>query len=221
MSNNKCMMRVIADRSGSMAGKETDVIGGINTFIADQKKIRDNSTLALVRFDDVYECFRPSMPLQEVRPLTADEYVPRGGTALLDAIGRSLAEMDSEWIKTFPDRAIVVIATDGHENASREFTLERIKEMIRTREASGKWAFIFLGAGVDAFNQASAMGIQSINTAGYVPTSAGTQTAYATASSSVMGMRSTGSNSANLGTVLPEQQSQPQPDDDTKAWRSP
>jgi uncharacterized protein YegL len=217
--SNKCMMRVIADRSGSMAGKEADVIGGINTFIADQKKIRDDSTLAIVRFDTEYECFRPSLPLQEVRPLTPDEYAPRGGTALLDAIGRSLAEMDAEWIKTFPDRAIVVIATDGEENSSHEFTLDRIKAMIKTREASGKWAFIFLGAGVDAFSQATAMGIQSINTAGYVPTGVGTQTAYTTASASVSNMRSTGSTVANLGTVLPEQT--PKSDDDTKAWRAP
>jgi hypothetical protein len=202
----KTLIHLVVDRSGSMGGKERDVVGGINAFIAQQKLVPGEAILSMCRFDYEYEMFRPPTPLELVSPLAPEEYQPRGGTALRDAIGRSLAELDEAWSKHWPDRAICVICTDGEENSSREFTHDAIKAAITSREASGKWTFIFLGAGVNAFAQGASFGIHSANTAGYQAQSGiGTQNAYATASAAVGMMRATGATVAtNLGGVLDE-----------------
>lgn len=189
-----------------MAGRENDVIGGVNTFLDEQKKLPDPAAIAFVRFDDqATERFRPMQALNECKPLTVDEYQPRGGTPLLDAVGRSIAAMDDDWKNEKAERAILVIVTDGQENASREYSKQKIKEMIKARQDSGKWAIIYLGANVDAFAEASSMGIQAANTAGYVNSAMGTKAMYAAASNSVGVMRSSGRMSAdNLGGNIEE-----------------
>jgi uncharacterized protein YegL len=200
------LLCVILDRSGSMSGKEGDVIGGVNAFIAEQKKVpNDDALIALVRFDQEYEIFRKVEPLAYTAPITADDYKPRGSTALLDAIGNALSMLDVVWATERPQRCIVVIVTDGQENASVEFTKPQIKRMIEAREGTGKWSFIYLGADINAFAEASAMGINVANTARYVNTSVGTQSVYTAASNAVGTMRATGSTVAhNLGGDLPE-----------------
>lgn len=202
----KAMICLILDRSGSMAGREADVIGGVNTFIEEQKKLPDPASIAMVRFDsEGVERFRKMGSLAEAQPLTAADFVPRGGTPLLDAIGKTLVDLDGDWKAEQPERAILVIVTDGQENASREFTKPKIREMIQARQDSGKWAIIYLGANVDAFAEAGTMGIAAQNTAGYMNTAAGTQAVYGEASLSVKHMRSTGATlSTNLGRNIPE-----------------
>lgn len=195
----KTLMCLVLDRSGSMAGKESDVIGGVNKFIADQQAIDGEAVISMVRFDDHYENFRPAHDLRLAQHITDADYSPRGGTALLDAIGRSLRELDAAWTAHHPSRAIVVIVTDGQENASREFTKPVIKGMIEAREKSGLWSFIYLGADVNSFADASALGIARHNTSTYDNTAAGTRATYATASASVGTMRMTGSTNAHLG----------------------
>jgi uncharacterized protein YegL len=212
------MLSLILDRSGSMQGKEDDVIGGVNAFIIEQKMLPDEAVISLVRFDEEYEEFRPTAPLKDAKLIDAEDYQPRGSTALLDAVGRTLLALDAAWKQYQPQRAIVVIVTDGHENASHEFTLAQIKEMIEGREKSGKWAFLFLGADVNAFAEAGAMGIAAHNTAGYANTRVGTRSAYAAATASVAKMRMTGSSNAGLGGQLPEADPvQPTP----AAWTTP
>src|SRR6185369_4884147 len=162
----KTMICLILDRSGSMAGRESDVVGGVNTFIEEQKKLPDPACMAFVRFDtDAIERFRQMQNISEVSPMNKEEYQPRGGTPLLDAIGQTINGLDSDWKKENPDRAIVVIVTDGEENSSREYTKEKIKDMIKAREDSGKWSFIYLGANVDSFANAGSMGINLQNVA--------------------------------------------------------
>jgi uncharacterized protein YegL len=202
----KAMICLILDRSGSMAGREKDVIGGVNSFIEEQKKLPDPAAVTMVRFDtENIERFRPMGPLAEVQPITAADFQPRGGTPLLDAVGSTITALEDDWRREQPERCIVVIVTDGEENSSREYTKAKIKELIQSRQDSGKWAFIYLGANVDAFSEAGSMGIATSNSAGYQNTARGIATAYAAVTDTVSNMRMTGTTVAhNLGTNLGE-----------------
>ena len=202
----KSIICLILDRSGSMQGRENDVIGGVNSFLDEQKKLPDPASIAFVRFDtDATERFRPMQALAECHPLTKADYQPRGGTPLLDAIGKTITDLDEDWKREQPERAIVVIVTDGEENASREYKKAKIAEMIKARQDSGKWAFIYLGANVDAFQEAGSMGINAANTAGYQNTVMGTKSMYAATSNAVGMMRSSGVTAAvNLGGNIEE-----------------
>jgi len=200
-TNMKTLICLILDRSGSMSGRESDVINGANGFIDKQRALPDPSSIALVRFDsEGIERFRAMAPLAECAPITEEDYQPRGGTPLLDAVGQTIMALEGDWRREQPERAIVVIVTDGLENASREYTKPKVKELIEARQASGKWAFIYLGANVDAFAEGGEMGIAAANTAGYVNSAAGLRATYDSASASVSHMRKTGRTLAeNLG----------------------
>ena len=202
----KTMICLILDRSGSMGGREKDVIGGVNAFIDEQKKLPDPATIAFVRFDtEAIERFRDMSNLAECKPLTVADFQPRGGTPLLDAIGQTIVALDEDWKREQPERAICVIVTDGEENSSRKYKKEQIKQLIQARQDSGKWAFIYLGANVDAFHEAGQMGFSASNTAGYKNTAMGTAALYAAASDTVSTMRMTGSTLAtNLGGNIEE-----------------
>ena len=201
----KTMIYLILDRSGSMQGREGDVIGGVNNFIEEQKKLPDPASIAFVRFDTEIERFRPMGDLSKTEPLAKSEYQPRGSTALLDAVGETITKADEDWKTEKPDRCIVVIVTDGCENASREYTKVKIQALIKARQDSKLWAFIYLGANVDAFAEAHGMGINLSNTAGYHNTAAGLKSMYTAASASVGVMRSSGATVAhNLGGNIAE-----------------
>lgn len=187
------MICLILDRSGSMEGRQADVIGGVNRFLAEQKALPDPASIAMVRFDTGgIERFREMVDLKECKPLLAEEYVPRGGTPLLDAVGVTLAKLDEDWKAVSAERAILIIVTDGHENSSREYTKAQIKNMIESREKSGKWAVMYFGANVDAFAEGGGMGVAAHNTAGYANTQQGTHALYATMSASVSAKRASG-----------------------------
>ena len=202
----KTLICLILDRSGSMSGRKSDVINGANGFIDKQKALPDPASIALVRFDsEGIERFRAMAPLAECTPITEEDYQPRGGTPLLDAVGQTIMALEGDWRREQPERAIVVIVTDGLENASREYTKLKVKELIEARQASGKWAFIYLGANVDAFAEGGEMGIAAANTAGYVNSAAGLRATYNSASASVSHMRTTGRTLAeNLGGSINE-----------------
>jgi len=197
----KTIIAIVLDRSGSMAGRESDVIQGVNGFVADQQTMPDPAMIALARFDtEAIERFRPLAPLSAFVRLTALDYQPRGGTPLLDAVGDELGRLENDWRTERPDRCVMVIATDGQENSSRRHTKAQIKQMIQARQESGKWAFIYLGANVDSFAEASAMGIWASNTANYKADSAGIAGSYTASSNAVKYMRATGQTVAsNLG----------------------
>jgi len=143
----------ILDRSGSMAGSEADVIGGFNTLIG---TLRAEPGLppcdvSVTRFDTEIETFWRELPLAKVPAMTPRHFVPRGSTALLDAVGITLSTIES----IAEDRYLCVIHTDGHENASREWTAERVKDLIARLEALGNWSFAFFGADTDAWETAA------------------------------------------------------------------
>jgi len=206
----KTMICLILDRSGSMRGREQDVIGGVNTFLDEQKKLPDPASIAMVRFDsEGVERFRPMLSLAEAQHIGVDDYVPRGGTPLLDAIGKTLVALDGDWKTEQPERAILVIVTDGQENESREYSKKQIKEMIESRQASGKWAIVYLAANVDAFAEAGSIGVAFANTAGFQSTAKGTKAMYGATSQSISHMRQTGHTMAhNLGRNIGEDDDQ-------------
>ena len=169
----------ILDRSGSMQSIITDAIGGFNAFIDEQRKVAGEARMSVVLFDTEYEMVYQARPIADAPHLTRDTYVPRGSTALLDAIGRAMNEQGKRIAEEkWADNVIVCILTDGQENASREFKTDTIKPMIEHAEKNG-WAFVYLGANQDAFAVASAYGIQAGRTFAFVADSNGTKGAYA------------------------------------------
>ena len=187
---NKVDILAIMDRSGSMAGLWKEEISGLNKFVEDQAKEPGEAAFTLVHFDNEYAVHFDRVPIKDVKPLTGNEFPPRGYTALLDAIGRTITEHDARLDKA--DHTIVMITTDGAENASKEYTKDKIKALITEKEKTGKYTFIFLGANIDAFGTASGLGIAASNATNYDPNAGGTFAKYAAVSSSSASVRSTG-----------------------------
>ena len=166
----KTDITVVLDRSGSMASIAGDVIGGLNTFIGAQARVEGEACFTLVQFDDQYEVVHAHVPMRDVPPLTAQTYVPRGSTALLDAIERTIVATGARLAMMAeadrPQAVIVAVQTDGLENASREFTQRQVFDMIRRQEAKYAWQFVFLAADQDAIAE-GAMGITSASALDY------------------------------------------------------
>lgn len=146
---------VVLDRSGSMSNMVTDAKGGFATMIEEQKKLGQDCLVTLVQFDDQHEMVYGRKKITEVPPL---ELVPRGSTALLDAIGRTIHQVEAG-LKMDPYRKVIfVIITDGQENASVEFNLGQVRKLI---EGQKDWSFLFLGANIDAFAEGGLLGIDA------------------------------------------------------------
>ena len=159
----------ILDRSGSMYGTESDTINGFNAFIEKQLAQNHNILVTTILFDSKYEVLYSRKPISEVKPLTEKEYYVRGSTALLDAIGRTVSQNQRK-----VNHAMCVITTDGYENASREFNRDQIKDMV---ENSG-WEFVFIGADIDSYGEASRIGIRKSRVARHRKNSRGIHDMY-------------------------------------------
>lgn len=132
----------ILDRSYSMKGMQSEVIGNFNNFLREQKELEGKAKLTLVLFDDQYEMIYDEIDLQKAKPLTKRQYFARGMTRMNDAVGKTLVN------KGRKKKAIVLIHTDGDENDSREYDHSDIKKIVK--KLKKKWEFIFVGAGIDA-----------------------------------------------------------------------
>lgn len=158
----------VVDRSGSMANMAQDMERGINQFIKDQAAAPGTCDVTLVQFDIFY-----NVVFSGVRASEAPAYclTPRGSTALLDAIGRAVTTVGERLKLTpeydRPEKVVVIIVTDGQENASREYTKDQIKAMIEEQSKVYKWEFVFLGANVDAFAEASKLGVPLASSMNY------------------------------------------------------
>jgi len=176
MKNNFTRIAVILDRSGSMESCKESTVTGFNEFIRNQKKIPGEATVKLVQFDDQYETVFDK-PLKDCPELNQSTFVPRGSTALLDAQGRTIVELGQELAalpeQERPSKVIVVTLTDGQENASQNYNLEKIGEMIREQRDKYKWDFVFLGANQDAIATAAAMSIPLPSAMSYSTSKAG------------------------------------------------
>lgn len=181
---------VITDRSGSMDKIRQDANGGFDRFIREQKEVPGACRVTQIMFDTVVETQYTSKPLAEVPPLNLQ---PRGGTALLDAIGQALNVHGARIAQEkWAELVVVTIITDGGENASREYTQPQIKTMIEHAEKNG-WKFIFLAANQDGFSVATSYGIGStsgIKGQSFAANAAGTRDAYASISATTGILRS-------------------------------
>lgn len=184
----------VLDRSGSMSYVADDTIGGFNRVLEDQKKTPGTATVTLNQFDDTFECVIDAKDIQSVEPLTDKTFVPRGSTALLDAIGKSVEatgkRLDAMPEDQRPAKVIVVILTDGHENASRTWTTARVNELISRQRDTYNWEFVFLGADQDAIATASSYGINPQNAIHYANTPIGTKGVFDSVSTNMMSFRS-------------------------------
>jgi len=164
---NKTLIAAILDRSGSMNVVRDDIIGGFNTFITDQRKNSGECSVTLAQFDDQYEIVHNNKSIQDIPTLDSTTYVPRGNTALNDAVGRTINAIGSELSKLAekdrPGHVIIVIITDGLENASREFSGAQVKQMIEHQQEKYKWHFTYLAASMDKAhaNVANSIGIRA------------------------------------------------------------
>jgi hypothetical protein len=173
-----------------------DAIGGFNRFLEDQKKQPGRATLTYAQFDTEYELVHDGLPLQYVPALTAETFVPRGSTALLDAMGRTINAVGARLSNTpesqRPGKVIVVILTDGAENASKEFRRDKIKAMVEEQTNRWNWQFIYLAANQDAIAVGQSVGIRAQACAAFVADKAGTERSYRSVSNSVSSYRSSG-----------------------------
>ena len=160
MKKNKMDIVFLLDKSGSMSGSESDTIGGYNSFLKKEKKNNCESLVTTVLFDNSYSRIVDRVEISKVKNLTEGDYYVGGCTALYDAIGKTITEMD----KNKPDKVLFVITTDGLENASVEYSKQNIKSMIKKHK---NYEFIFLGAGIDSYSEGESIGIKRSNISNY------------------------------------------------------
>mgnify|MGYP001569366374 FL=1 len=158
------LINVILDESGSMAVKVNDVIGGFNTFLAEQQAQPGECRLTLVKFNTEHTVTCSALPIKDVKPLDGTTYTPGGMTALLDAVAEMVRLADKD--QKPGERVLCLIVTDGEENSSRETTLEQVREIIKAREAKGDWTFTYLGIAPEKWH-AQGLGTHMANAAAY------------------------------------------------------
>jgi hypothetical protein len=182
----------IIDRSGSMSAIRKDMEGGFDAFIKEQQGVEGEATLTLAQFDSDYEVVHSNVAIADVPHFSL---VPRGSTALLDAMGRTFTtererinDMDED---DQPEKVVCVVITDGFENASREYNRQRIFDMISDLEGeeSPKWDFVFLGANQDAISEGGSMGVRAGASYTYDASDIGTQVAFRSLSNSMTSYR--------------------------------
>lgn len=193
MKKNLTEIVFILDRSGSMAGLEDDTIGGFNAMIQKQKAEEGEAYVSTVLFDNHTEVIHDRVDIQQIQPMTRKDYYVRGCTALLDAVGKSIHHIGNVHKyareEDRPEKTIFVITTDGMENASREYTYDRVKKMIQHEQEKYGWEFLFLGANIDAAKEAARFGIMEDRAANYHADRQGTAVIYEAVSEAVCNVR--------------------------------
>lgn len=176
----------VVDRSGSMERVYSDTIGGLNTYVASQRKEPGECLLTVIQFDDKYEVLIVAQNIQHVREFSAGrDFIPRGSTALYDALGRAITETGArlsaldEAVR--PERVLFVIVTDGFENASKEYTQPQVFDMIKHQQDKYKWDFTYIGANQDSMRVGATIGIKAGKTLDFSHTGGGTRGAFAAA----------------------------------------
>ena len=193
MNNNITEIVFILDRSGSMAGYEEDTIGGFNATIEKQKKLDGTCYVSTVMFANQSKVIHDRVRLGEIEKMTENDYQVGGGTALLDAIGRSIHHIGNVHKYARPEdvpaHTIFIITTDGMENASRQYDSSTVKRMISRQQEKYGWEFIFLAANIDAVETADRIGIRRERAANYRQDREGMRTSYAAMSDAISSVR--------------------------------
>lgn len=193
MKNNITELVFILDRSGSMAGLESDTIGGFNAMIEKQKKQNGECYVSTVLFDNVSEVLHDRVKLSEIKPMTDRDYTVRGSTALIDAIGGAIHHIGNVHKyarpEDVPEHTMFIITTDGMENASRRYTSDKVKAMIERQKEKYGWEFLFIGANIDAVETAARYGIGRDRAVNYNADKEGTSILYESVAKAVCNVR--------------------------------
>lgn len=201
MKNNTTELVFILDRSGSMAGLESDTIGGFNSMIEKQKKQDGECYVSTVLFDNETEVIHDRVKLCDIRPMTDSDYTVRGCTALIDAIGCAIHHIGNihkyARPEDVPENTMFIITTDGMENASHKYTSDKVNAMIERQKEKYGWEFLFIGANIDAVETAARYGISKDKAVNYNADSEGTNIVYEAVSQAVCCARAYGSVNKN------------------------
>lgn len=191
--NNITELVFILDRSGSMAGLESDTIGGFNAMIEKQRKVDGECYVSTVLFDNESEVLHDRVKLSDIKPMTDEQYTVRGCTALVDALGGAIHHIGNihkyARAEDVPANTMFVITTDGMENASRRYNSEQVKKMIQRQKERYGWEFLFIGANIDAVETASRYGIDSDRAVNYNADKLGTKVVYDSVAKAVSSVR--------------------------------
>lgn len=193
MNNNLTEVIFILDESGSMSSLKDDTIGGFDSFIEKQKKEAGECKVTTVLFNNAVYKIHDAVDINEVTSLDIS-YTPMGTTALLDAIGTTIDEVGMRLANTpeeeRPGKVLVVITTDGYENASKEYTQDVVKRMIQLQQDTYNWTFMFLGADIDAKQVGGSYGINHSHT--YTKSAGGLNSVYTVVTDTASYMRTSG-----------------------------
>ena len=189
MKNNVTELVFILDRSGSMSGLESDVVGGFNATLKKQRAEEGSLLVSTVLFANESTVLHDRVAGDDVSPMTEEDFCVGGCTALLDAVGGAIRHIGNihkyARPEDVPEHTVFVITTDGQENASRHFTQREVKAMIERQREKYGWEFIFLAANIDAVKAASSIGISRKRSASFRPTDEGVEACYAMASAAI------------------------------------
>lgn len=181
---------VLLDRSGSMASIKDSVTEEFNKLLREQKEVKGKATFTFAQFDDKYDIVERNIDLKDAKNL---DLVPRGMTALLDGIGKLVAQTGEDLAampeSERPENVVFIVITDGGENSSQEYTREKIFEMIKHQEDTYNWTFVYLGANQDAIAVGGSFGFSSGSTMTYNASAGGVSSAYCAVSSNLRSMR--------------------------------
>lgn len=190
--NNTTEIVFILDKSGSMAGLESDTIGGFNAMIDKQRKLDGDTWVSTVLFNNESTMLHDRIKLDQVSKLTDSDYTVGGCTALLDAIGGAIHHIGNihkyARPEDIPAKTMFVITTDGMENASHRYDYEKVRKMIEAQKGRG-WEFLFLGANIDAAAEAKRFGIDESHAANYHCDEKGTALNYEVLSEAICQVR--------------------------------
>ncbi len=155
----------LLDKSGSMGGSEEATISSFNEYLEREKKNSYPTTITTVLFNDTYHTLYREREIKKVQSLTLEDYMVGGCTALYDALGNTIHSMEKS------KKALFIIITDGYENSSKEYTKEKIRNLIQKHS---NWEFIYIGADIDSYATGGEIGIKKDNIANYCKTEEGT-----------------------------------------------
>ena len=189
MNKNLTELVMILDRSGSMCGLEADTIGGYNSMLARQRELEGEVLVSTVLFDDQIDVIHDRIPMEKVPQMTEKEYYVRGCTALLDAVGGAIHHIKNVHRyareEDIPEKTLFIITTDGMENASRQYSYDKVRRMIEHEKEKYHWEFLFLGANMDAVQVAGRFGIKANRAVRYEHDEVGTRLNYEVMSKAV------------------------------------
>lgn len=206
MKDNLTELVFILDKSGSMGGLEADTIGGFNSMIKKQKEEEGEAIISTVLFDNTTEVLHNRKNVKEIKELTDKDYQVGGCTALLDALGRAIKHINKVQ-KEMPEderpaKTMFIITTDGQENSSREFSYEKIKQMVKKKQEKKNWEFLFIGANMDAIGEAGNIGIRADRAVRYECDAQGTAVHYRALGNAISSFRRCAAGGAGADAAL-------------------